>query len=131
MGYFAEMKARDGVLWVYLPRVVDRDSMPANAELFGQMHAACEKNGCTGILIDVRGAEFRVDWPQKIPAALALAEAQVPGRRVAAIADPHNVSSDNRFQNLAGMAGALFSVFTDEEKALAWLAHAARRPPRA
>ena len=131
MGNFAEMKARDGVLWVYLPRGIDHDSIPTDVRLFRQMHAACESNGCTGILIDVRGAEVHVDWPQKIPAALALAKVQVPGRPVAALADPHSISPDSRFQNLADVAGALFLAFTDEEEALAWLDRAARRPTKA
>ena len=121
MGHAFNIEPRNGVLWAYLSRVIDPSSMPSDPGIFRKLHAECEANECVGILIDVRGVELRLSWPDKIRAALAIAKGHTPGRRVAALADPHSITSNGDFERLAGLAGATLAVFTEEQRALAWV----------
>ncbi len=118
----AKTEARDGVLWVYSSApVIDSSSVPTDPEFVRELHAECEANGCVGILIDVRGVELRLPWPAKIVFALAIAKGQTPGRRVAVLADASSITTNGDFEQVAGLAGATLAVFTEEQKALAWV----------
>lgn len=119
MGHITKTEARDGILWVYLSQVIDASSMPGDPEIFERLHAECSARGCSAILFDARGAEIRVDWPTKLRGVLALAKAQVPGRRVAVLAD--HIDPAGSVANVGRMAGAMVCFFSDEEKALAWV----------
>ena len=127
MGYTFDIEPRDGVLWVRAPRVIDPDSVPGDPEFFEKLHAECTANACKGILLDARGVDLRIAWADKLRVALALARAQVRGHPVAALADPHNVDPGSgvpgvaQLAVVARLAGGTLCVFTDEEKALAWL----------
>jgi hypothetical protein len=118
----AKTEARDGVLWVYSSApIIDSSSVPADPEFVRELHAECEANGRVGILIDVRGVELRLSWPAKIEFALAIAKGQTPGRRVAVLADAGSITTNGDFERIAGLAAALVRVFSDEQKALAWV----------
>ena len=118
----AKTEARDGVLWVYSSApVIDPSSMPSDPGFFRELHAECEANGCVGILIDVRGVELRLAWPDKIRFALAIAKGRTPGRRVAVLADAGSITTNGDFERLAGLAGATLAVFSEEQRALAWV----------
>ena len=129
MGHISRTEVRDGVLWVYLSRVIDAGSMPADPVIFEKLHAECSERGCSSILFDARGADVRADWPSKLRGVFALAKAQVPGRRVAVLADRHSLSSHGALGNVGRLAGALICFFSDEEKALEWLDRASNARP--
>lgn len=95
--------------------------MPGDPEIFEKLHAECSARGCSAIIFDARHADIRVGWPDKLRGIFALAKAQVPGRRVAILANQHDVTPNGALGNVAGLAGALVCIFSDEEKALAWL----------
>jgi hypothetical protein len=73
------------------------------------------------MLIDVRGIELRLSWSAKIAFGLAIAKGQTPGRRVAVLADASGITTDGDFQRIAGLAGAMVAVFSEEQTALAWV----------
>ncbi len=126
MGRIAKTEARDGILWVYVPHVIDPNSMPGDRETYENLHAECSARGCSAIIFDARDADVRLDWPDKLRGIFALAKAQVQGRRVAILADQDKITPNGALGNVAGLAGAMVCVFSDEQKALAWI----RRPTR-
>ncbi len=121
MSQIAKTEARDGILWVYLPHVIDHTSMPGDLATFEKLHVECTARGCSAIVFDARDADVRVDWPDRLRGVLALAKTQVPGRRVAILADQHDITANGALGNVAGLAGALVCVFSDEQKAVTWL----------
>ncbi|MHC4503496.1 MAG: hypothetical protein ACYTFI_09345 [Planctomycetota bacterium] len=131
----AKTKVKDGVLWVYSSDpVIEASSIPTDPEFFRELHAEREAGGCVGIIVDVRGVELDLSWPAKIEFALAIAKGRTPGSRVAVLADASSITTDGDFERIAGLAAALVRVFSDEQKALAWVKAAdpgAERPPSA
>jgi len=131
----AKTKVRDGVLWVYSSApAIEASSLPTDPEFFRELHAEREAGGCVGMLIDVRGVELRLSWPDKIAFALAIAKGGTPGRRVAVLADASSITTNGDFERIAGLAAALVRVFSDEQKALAWVKapdKSVQRPPSA
>ena len=109
---------------------IGSDLLPLVPETFRELAAACSANGCTAILLDARGIDLRIDRTGIYRSALALAKVVASRIRVAAVVDAAHMPPDGIFRKLAGLAGSLVAVFTDEAAALAWLDRTRRRPTR-
>jgi hypothetical protein len=125
-----EIAAEDGVLRARFSGVIGMDLLPQAAKTFEELAAACATHGCSGILLDTREVDLRIDRTGVYHAGLALARVVASRIPVAAVVDPAHVVPDDIFSRLAGLAGAIVAVFVDEPKALAWLDRARKRPAR-
>ena len=110
------------------------------AEAFGKLDFIQDGFDSTIYDIELREAYIKFRLPVGIDlkigrggiyeAALALAKAVASRIRVVAVVDPAHIPRDGIFAKLAGLAGALVAVFTDEAAALAWLERTRKRPAR-
>ncbi|MHC5057286.1 MAG: hypothetical protein ACYTKD_21630 [Planctomycetota bacterium] len=118
------------VLRALFSGAIGEDLLPLAAEMFRELAAACKEHGCTAILVDTRGIDLRIGRTGIYQAALALARVVASNIRVAAVVDEAHLPPDGIFAKLAGLAGSLVAVFTDEAAALAWLDRTRKRPTR-
>ena len=125
-----DVSTRDGVLIACFSGVIGRDLLPLAAKTFRELVAACKAHGCSCILLDTRGINLRIGRTGIYHAALALAKVVASKIRVAAVVDSAHLASDGIFSKLAGLAGAIVAVFTDEPAALAWIDRTRKRPTR-
>ncbi len=100
---------------------IGKDLLPLAGAAFREMLAMCNANGCTAIFLDTRGIDLEIGRPGIYEAGLALAKVIAAKIRVVAVVDPAHLPPDGIFAKLAGLAGAIVAVFTDEPAALAWL----------
>ncbi len=113
------------ILWVRFSGVMERRPLERRAKELQEIGDACRANNCSGLLMDVRGVDLRIDWVDMYQAAFALGKPLVRGIRIAALVDEHQRRPDGIFEKLVGLTGVALAVFVDEEKALAWLNRAA------
>jgi hypothetical protein len=118
------------VLKALFSGAIGRDLLPWATETFRELAASCSAHGCSAILLDTRGADLQIDRTGIYHAALALAKVAASEIRVAAVVDQAHKAPDGIFAKLAGLAGALVTVFTDEAAALAWLERTRKHPAR-
>jgi hypothetical protein len=102
---------------------------PAQAgAVFKEMLAECKAHGCSAIFLDTRGIDLEIGRAGMYESALALAKVVAAKIRVVAVVDPAHLPPDGIFAKLAGLAGAIVAVFTDEDAAMAWLERTRKRP---
>ena len=113
------------ILWVRFSGVMERRPLERRAKELQEIGDACRANNCSGLLMDVRGVDLRIDWVDMYQAAFALGKPLVRGVKIAALVDEHQRRPDGTFEKLVGLTGVPLAVFVEEEKALAWLNRAA------
>jgi hypothetical protein len=118
------------ILRVRFSGVMERRPLERRAKELQEIGDACRANKCSGLLMDVRGVDLRIDWVDMYQAAFALGKPLVRGVRIAALVDEHHVRPDGTFEKLVGMTGVALAVFVDEQKALAWLNRSAAPGPK-
>lgn len=107
---------------------IGKDMLPLAGAAFKEMVASCKTHGCTAIFLDTRGIDLEIGRSGIYEAALALAKVIAAKIRVVAVVDSAHLHHDGIFAKLAGLAGAIVAVFTDEPAAMAWLERARKRP---
>ena len=121
-----DMTTKGDILWVRFSGVMERRPLERRANELQDIGDACRANNCSGLLMDVRGVDLRIDWVDVYQAAFALGKPLVRGVKIAALVDEHQRRPDGIFEKLVGLTGVPLAVFVDEEKALAWLNRAAK-----
>lgn len=118
------------ILWVRFSGVMERRPLERRAKELQEIGDACRASNCSGLLMDVRGVDLRIDWVDMYQAAFAFGKPLVRGIRIAALVDEHQRRPDGVFEKLVGLTGVPLAVFVDEEKALAWLNRSAAPGPK-
>jgi hypothetical protein len=125
-----DITPKGDILWVRFSGVMERRPLERRAKELQEIGDACGANNSSGLLMDVRGVDLRIDWVDMYQAAFALGKPLVRGVRIAALVDEHHLQPNATFQKLVGMTGVALAVFVDEKKALAWLNRSTAPGPR-
>jgi hypothetical protein len=126
-----EAAPRDGVVWVSLPRTVDEPWLQGVLDSMPGIFSLCADSGSAGVLFDVRGVELELRWQHLLRVVFEFRSACPRGVGIAAVVEPRQRMRRRDFQALAGLAGLLLGVFTDEAPAVAWLKETKAFRPRA
>lgn len=117
--YIEEFKFEDQVLQVRLSGNFPDDLLRKQGNVFQPLIDACATNKCRKALIDARELSVGLNTFQMFDAGENAVIFEQLSLRVALVARDDMI--DPFFENVVSNRGGKIGVFTDKEKALAWL----------